>query len=262
MKYTKIVKNSTIALILLGLGNSNTMLVLAADGGVYKSNGSVEFIPNDDPVNPVDPENPDPEKPVKPIDPTDPEGPNPGTNGPLSIDYASSLDFGQNKITNKDQTYYANAQGFSEGELAGEYRGNYVQITDNRGTIGGWTLTLKQEGQLKSESAKQYKELSGAKISLTNSMAKSISEDVISPIVTDVNLDPTGASTVIMSAKEGSGAGTWVDLFGNAEEMTIDGKSVQKNKAVTLTIPGKTPKEAVKYTTKLTWTLTDVPSAV
>lgn len=258
MKYTKLVGKSTLALALLGLG-SPSVSVLAADGGTYQSNGSVEFVPNTDPVNPVDPEDPNPEKPVKPIDPTNPEGPNPGTNGPLSIDYASSLDFGQNKITNTDQTYYAKAQEFSEGHIAGEYRGNYVQITDNRGTIGGWTLTLKQEDQLKSETAKKYKELIGAQISLTNSVAETISENVVSPIVTDVKLDPAGASTVIMAANEGSGAGTWVDRFGNAEEMTVDGKNVQKNKAVTLTIPGKTPKEAVKYTTKLTWTLTDVP---
>ncbi|GAF13689.1 extracellular protein [Bacillus sp. JCM 19045] len=56
----------------------------------YRSNGSVEFVPNTDITPPVDPENPDPENPVTPIDPTDPEGPNPGTQGPLSIDYASS----------------------------------------------------------------------------------------------------------------------------------------------------------------------------
>lgn len=70
----------------------------------YRSNGLVEFIPNVDPTEPVDPENPDPEKPVKPIDPTDPEGPNPGTQGPLSIDYASSFDFG--KIVFRIKTKY------------------------------------------------------------------------------------------------------------------------------------------------------------
>lgn len=63
----------------------------------YKSNGAVTFEPNTDPVNPVDPTDPDEE--VDPVDPTDPEGPNPGTEGPLSIDYASSLDFGKNKNT-------------------------------------------------------------------------------------------------------------------------------------------------------------------
>lgn len=256
MKYAKIMKKSAVVLTVIGLG-APTFSALAEEGESYQSNGSVEFIANTDPVSPVDPENPDPEKPVTPIDPTDPTGTNPGTSGPLSIDYASSLDFGQNKITNKNETYYANAQTFAE--MKSEYRGNYVQVTDNRGTNSGWALNLKQEGQLTSETAKQYKELTGAQISLGASVASSISEGVLSPVVTNVQLDPEGANSVIMLAKEGSGAGTWVDYFGKAEEMTIDGKIVQKNKSVTLEIPGKTPKEAVKYTTKLTWSLTDVP---
>ena len=49
-------------------------------------------------TKPVDPVNPDTEKPVEPFDPTTPDTgnkPNEGTTGPLSIDYASSLDFGK-----------------------------------------------------------------------------------------------------------------------------------------------------------------------
>lgn len=258
MNKTTLLKQSMVAITLLGLGVSSTS-AFAADGGTYKSNGSIEFVPNNTITPPVDPENPDPtDPPVGPVDPTDPEGPDPGTNGPLSIDYASSLDFGQNKITNVDEVYYSEAQGFS-GSIAGQHRGNYVQVTDNRGTNGGWTLSLKQEGQLKSDSAKLYKELTGAQISINDSVAESIAEGVIAPKVTNLKLDPSGASSEIMSAAQGAGTGTWVDRFGKAEEMTIDGKKVQKNKAVTLSIPGKTPKEATKYTTKLTWTLTDVP---
>ncbi len=72
-----------------------TSQTFAEDGGSYTSNGIVEFTPSEEPTNLVDPT--DPTNPVDPIDPTDPEGPNPGTNGPLSIDYASSLDFGVQK---------------------------------------------------------------------------------------------------------------------------------------------------------------------
>lgn len=230
-----------------------------AEEAVYNSNGVVEFIPNDTPTEPVDPENPDPTNPVGPIDPTDPEGPNPGTPGPLSIDYASSLDFGQNKITTKDEVYYANAQGF-KGELEGQYRGNYVQITDNRGTFAGWTLTLKQEGQFTNNQAKKAKTLTGAQITFADSVAESNSTDE-KPTVIDQVLTPDGDAVTIMSAKDGVGAGTWVDRFGQAEEMTIDGKAVQKNKAITLSVPGSTAKEAVKYSTKLVWTLSDVPGA-
>lgn len=230
----------------------------AENGGIYNSNGTVEFIPDNTPTNPVDPENPDPTNPVNPIDPTDPTGPKPGTSGPLSIDYASSLDFGQNKITSKDEVYYANAQAFSDDTLKGEYRGNYVQISDKRGSFGGWTLSLKQDGQFANSQAKKAKSLTGAQIKLSDSVAESNSNDE-KPSVKDVALTPDGDSVVIMSAKDGVGAGTWVDRFGHAEEVAIEGKNTQKNKAVTLSIPGSTAKEAVKYSTKLVWTLSDVP---
>lgn len=237
----------------------SNLVAQAADGGVYGSKGIVEFEPGDEPTSPVDPENPDPQTPVIPSTP-DPEFPvNPGTPGPLSIDYASHLSFGHNKITNKDMIYYADAQGFSGGAIAGEYRGNYVQVTDKRGTLTGWTLTVKQDGQFSSESAKKAKELKGAEIRLTNSVAETVATDAELPTVVDAVLDPSGSEQLIMSAADGQGDLTWVDRFGEAEAMEVEGKVVQKNKAVTLSLPGATSKEAVKYTTSLIWTLTDTP---
>ncbi|PEK57851.1 WxL domain-containing protein [Bacillus wiedmannii] len=227
-------------------------------GATYQSNGVVEFIPNTDPTDPVDPNNPDPEIPVNPVDPTDPNGPNPGTNGPLSIDYASSLDFGINKITNKDMTYYAKAQELRSDE-GSTYVPNYVQISDNRGTNAGWTLTVKQEGQLSNDTT-QNKELTGSQIQFVDPTVASKSE-VTPPTPADViTLDPNGAESLVMSAKQSAGAGLWVDRWGTVEEMTGDqGEKVQKTKAISLNIPGKTPKDAVKYSTKLTWNLSDVP---
>lgn len=257
MSDRKLIKKICILFALTNVGVPN-VVVFGAEGGQYESTGKLEFIPGTDPTDPVDPENPDPTNPVKPIDPTDPQGPNPGTTGPLSIDYTSSLDFGKNKITNKDEIYYANAQEFSE-RLAGEFRGSYAQITDNRGTNGGWTLKLKQKTQFKSDTAIKYKELLGAKLSLSESTAVSKSVGVESPTVHNVTLNP-GSEVTIMSAGKGNGSGTWVSRFGKAEKMTIDGEIVQKNKAVTLEVPGNTPKEAVTYVTKLIWTLTDTPS--
>ncbi|MGH2245718.1 WxL domain-containing protein, partial [Enterococcus faecalis] len=76
---------------------------------VYDSEQSIVFTPSTDGTDPVNTENHDPEKPVRPVDPTNPDGPNPGTPRPLSIDYASSLDFDSNEISNKDQTYFGRA---------------------------------------------------------------------------------------------------------------------------------------------------------
>ena len=107
----------------------------AADGGEYDTNGVITFTPNNgttDPVDPVDPTNP-----VKPVDPTDPSGPKPGTAGPLSIDYASSLDFGSQKITSKDEIYKAKAQKYLDKDNVEKTGPNFVQVTDNRGTEKG-----------------------------------------------------------------------------------------------------------------------------
>lgn len=250
MKYLK-ASSITAALLLLTTG---TTTALAADGGEYKSNGVVEFVANPEPTSPIDPTNPDPNNPVKPVDPTNPNGPNPGTAGPLSIDFASSLDFGKNKITNKDETYFANAQELEDGRSVP----NYVQISDQRGSNAGWTLTVKQEGQL-SNDATQNKELTGAEIKLGSGQAVSNAEAMAEPTTSDITLDPSGAVSKVMTAKAGAGAGTWVDRFGTVETVDVNGESLQKNKAVTLTVPGKTPKDAVKYKTELTWTLSDVP---
>lgn len=250
MKYLK-ASSITAALLLFTTG---TTTALAADGGDYKSNGVVEFVSSPEPTNPVDPTNPDPNNSVRPVDPTNPNGPNPGTAGPLSIDFASSLDFGKNKITNKDETYFANPQKLDDGRNVP----NYVQISDQRGTNAGWTLTVKQEGQL-SNDATMNKVLTGAQIKLVSGKAVSNAEGMAEPTTADIALDPSGAASKVMAAKAGAGAGTWVDRFGTVETVDVNGESLEKNKAVTLTVPGKTPKDAVKYKTELTWTLSDIP---
>ena len=43
-------------------------------------------------------------------------------------------------------------------------------------------------------------------------------------------------------------------------ETPEENETVAVNKAVTLSVPGATPKDAVKYSTKLTWILSDIPT--
>lgn len=261
----KLIKyGTTAAMVLASIAATGVQAFAAEDDYVrtYQSGGIVEFVPDEDPTDPVDPVDPDPNKPVNPWDPTTPDHkPNPGTDGPLSIDFASSIDFGKNKITNKDETYYANPQYLWNEDLSdfdeSTARPNYVQITDKRGNNGGWTLTVKQEGQFKNETTLN-KELTGSQISFTQGEAASTVEHVIAPKAFDMALTPNTV-TKVMTADKGAGAGTWVDRFGKVEEMDVDGKTVKKNKAITLSVPGTTAKDAVKYDTKLTWTLTDVP---
>lgn len=244
---------------LLLVGFSPTA-VLAADGGVYHSNGSVEFVSSGDPTEPVDPTDP-----TQPVDPTDPH--EPGTAGPLSIDFASNLNFGKQKITSKNVTYLAAAQQFKKLDAAGkptgdpEYGPNYVQVTDNRGTESGWTLTVTQGGLFTSTDVPDHK-LEGAAITLKNAHVVSAAE---SPKPTasanDVTLVPDVAAPVMMAAVK-HGAGTYLNDWGSAadlEDVTENGETIKKNTSIELSVPGSSTKYAEKYSTQLNWTLSDVP---
>lgn len=260
MKLTNIITLSAIAVLSLTVG---TTLVTAAPVNNYDSNGAVEFTPNLDPTSPVDPLDPDPENPVTPIDPTKPDGkPTDGTQGPLSIDFASSLDFGLNKISNKDQTYYARAQKFSGGTTD---KPNYVQVSDNRGSNAGWNLTVKQVGQFTATTPTVNDVLKNAAITLTSPTVKSNSTAEAPTANDTIELVPDGPAVLVMSAAVETGAGTWDNSWGTVEEVTekdADNNDVKANvtKAVTLFVPGSTLKDAVKYQTKLTWELADVPA--
>lgn len=240
----------------------------AEDEGDYtrniKSNGIIQFTPDTNPTDPVDPNDPDPANPIKPWDPFTPNHEAvPGTAGPLSLDFASSLNFGNNKITNKDTIYYAEPQFLWNDDKSdfnpSSARPNYVQVTDKRGTNSGWTLTLQQQGQFKNEQTLN-KELTGAALSFVNGKATSIIKDVAKPKTFDIiDLIP-GETVNVMAAEKDAGAGTWVNYFGEIETIEVEGEMVQKNKAISLFVPGTTAKDAVKYETELLWTLTDAPA--
>ncbi|MDA3973160.1 WxL domain-containing protein [Enterococcus thailandicus] len=253
---------SAIFLLALSYLAANANVYAGETEANYESNGLVEFIPNTDPTDPVDPT--DPTDPVVPVDPTDPTGPKPGTDGPLSIDYASSFDFGLNKITNKDETYYARAQQYKAGTAKGA-TANYVQVSDNRGNNAGWTLKVKQNGQLTATTETLNKILTGSAITLTAPLVNSNSTATVYPVANPtVSLNPDGSEVLVMSASVNTGGGTYTDSWGTVETVTEkdkDGNEVEAEvtKAVSLTVPGSTPKDAVKYSTTLTWNLTDVP---
>ncbi|WP_413524393.1 WxL domain-containing protein [Carnobacterium divergens] len=246
MKMTKLMATTVVLASTLVLGN----VVASAEAGTlpatYETDTTVKFSPSDEITPPVDPL--DPEKPTTPVDPEDPDKPiNPGTNGPLSIDFASPLYFGENKIVTSDKDYFAEAQPLSDGTT----RPNFVQVTDNRGGEQGWTLQVKQNGQFKSKTSNR--ELTGAQISFANGqVATATDSKVPSIIATEFTLvaDGTGAAQNVMTAKAGEGAGTHIYRSGD---------DAAKATSVKLAVPGKLTKLAETYTTTLTYTLTDVP---
>ncbi|ALS01361.1 hypothetical protein ATZ33_08270 [Enterococcus silesiacus] len=245
----------------LVIGGITTVLLLdsktiSAQEVDYSSNGLVEFTPNNNPTDPVNPNNPDPNKPVKPTDPITKLPTKKGTSGPLSIDFASSLDFGKQEITSKEMTYYANPQTYGDSK---DKTANYIQVTDNRGSATGWKLAVKQNTQFQTtDNAK--KELTGAKLTINNTVADSIAKTKINTPKTEtvITLIPTEAS-LIMTASKGQGMGTWVGRFGALQTLKENDQENVKNIDVQLTVPGATEKSSARYQTTLNWSLSDTP---
>ncbi|MDT1957069.1 WxL domain-containing protein [Carnobacterium divergens] len=243
----KIMTLSAATLLALTIGGN---VVSAATAGTYKSNAKVTFEQDTSVTPPTDPTNPGSE-----VTPTNPDGtdPNPGTAGPLSIDFASSFGFDKQKITTKDEVYNAKAQMLSDGTL----RPNYLQVTDKRGGAKGWTIQVKQETQLTSATSKN--KLDGALISIANGEAVSASTSKVPSVLNatgqklnlSINADGEGVSQEIMAAKANEGAGTWVYRFGD---------NTTKDTSVTLSVPGSTTKYAEEYAAEVTWTLADIPT--
>lgn len=256
---------------LLGTSAIGGTAVAKADEvkGSYDANAVINFIPNNEPTLPVDPEEPGGGG-VTPIDPIDPTAPiEPGTAGPLSIDFASSLNFGTQKISSTNETYYAYSQQVTNEQGVTSNKPNYVQVTDNRGTAAGWTLSVKQVGDLTTTDNVKNKTLPGAAITLDGMTATSTTTDTLKPTVTDsVTLVPNSAE-VVTTAPVNGGEGTWVTRFGSSQTLfddtaalSDDGtttETINKNKNVSLVVPGAIAKSAANYQAVLTWSLSDVP---
>lgn len=223
--------------------------------------------------DPVDPENP-----WKPVDP----GPGPSTDGLLRFDFAPTLNFGSNKITQTNRNFYVNAQLFHDGPAA---RGNFLQITDSRPENSGWTLQVRQEYQFKNDIIQEdnEKELKGAVLSFDKAWANSAYTQEKSPqIMKDIiQLNAQGTTFPVASAEQGQGKGTWLISFGasadnsqgqpttlfprvdeNNQPITdgnFENQQVFGNKAIFLSVPDGAKIHPVQYQTELTWILAELP---
>lgn len=260
---------TTIRFVLFFLLLFVTMACSVEQSLATTGKGIIQYQSADWSTPPVDPENPGQE--------VDPEGEIIKTNGPLRLDFVPSLSFGRQRISEDDQLYFANAQQFKDETPA---RANYLQVTDNRGTLSGWELYVRQEKQFSNENAK-HSELAGALLSFDNQWANSISDKHHAPtIVKDaITIDEMGTSYPIAIAKQGKGSGTWTISFGasaqeneqpttlfpsvkvNGEpdtDVAVSNKPRYTNKAISLFVPGRTIKDPVKYTTVLTWVIAEL----
>lgn len=177
---------------------------------------------------------------VDPVDPTNPNKPNPevpgtGNTGPLTIDHASSIEFGEQEIKEKEAVYNAKTEH------------PYVQVTDRRATGAGWTLKASID-EFNSEDKK--KTLKGAELSLKNGTIKSTSGNVSEkPKGYDVNLNKD--LQVVMQAGTDQGMGTWVDAFSGTKD---------NNANVQLKVPAGSARAKQNYSSVIRWELTDAPA--
>jgi len=243
MKFTQVTKSAALAAVLLAGATLPALAMTAAPGNLtpVTTTGTVRFTASTDIISPVDPTNPGEEV-------TIPGFPTPGTNGPLSIDWASSFDFGSVPITSAAIETFAAPQVVVSATGVQSEVPNFVQVSDLRGTLAGWTLSVQQSAQF---ATSDDDVLTGAGISLLNLQHASTSTDALT-IAGNTTLVP-GTSVNVMSAAAGYGAGTHVLRFG---DQTTRAASVR------LDIPANTPILAATYTTDLVWSLASVPGNV
>lgn len=246
MKLSKSVLTGLIATGSLVLFSST---VLAGENGSsVKSNVDIEYITNTDTTDPKDPTDPD-NKPK-------PNPDNPGTDeeGPLSIDYVTNIKFGQQKPSGNDVSYFATLDKVINQDDSEKPVPAYVQVTDNRGSNAGWSLSVKQDEQFKNASNKK---LGKAELRLHNGTPNSANSADMAPVAektVTLKLDSAGngINSKVMAAANGKGAGTWTNMFGKDVEEAVS--------SVELFVPGGTQIEKGAYSTTLTWTLSADPA--
>lgn len=235
-------KLTVVAMITLLSGSAlmSTYSASAAVGDSTTSKNSVNFVAGgsegEEPIGPLDPTNPDNPNPNTPIDPMDPDNPGTGHVGPLTINYASNIKFGEQKISGKDITYNGlNADPF-------------IQVTDIRGTGAGWNLSAKSTGFANSDGKKVLK---GAELSFKGGQVKAGSKNNISaaPVASSIVFN-NAASQPVMNAKKEAGKGTWLNVWSGTD---------QSNENVQLKVLAGTAEADTEYTSTITWELADAP---
>ncbi|MBQ0137745.1 MAG: WxL domain-containing protein [Kurthia sp.] len=216
-----------------------------------QTNGTITLEASTEREHPVYPLQPNPEKPVIPDTGGDSK---PGTTGPLSIDYISDFQFGNQYISTKNQTYYALPQKYNSGEKP---TANYVQITDKRGTSAGWRLTVEQKTAFLASSAQSYNsEIKGAELRIFANEGVILSNGSSKkPTGRNVKLTGAGSSESLVAAEQGKGEGLWTITLGNLEEKN----SILVNSGVMLEIPGSSQVDVDEYKCNLIWKLENVP---
>ncbi|WP_314066128.1 WxL domain-containing protein [uncultured Vagococcus sp.] len=183
---------------------------------------------------------------------------NPGQKNPLRISLVSAFDFGTIKMSGNTETYKAALPTPNFVEGGKQARPNFVQVTDNRGSLEGWNLTAKIAKQF----TNGVSTLDASTITLSNAWAEPAATDnaEFAPTVptSSVVLEHGDAKTIATAATD-KGMGTWNILYGTLNQADKSQKGDAAN-SVELTIPGKVKKTVGAYQAEVLWTLTNTPT--
>lgn len=225
------------------------------------TNGQITFTPNNDAPNvELDPDGPEVE--IPPV-----VGPDGENNGPLTIAYVPTMNFGSQIISSSDKHYNMVAERQQKAGTTGDTNKvpyvSFVQVQDTRGTNEGWKLSVS----LSEFEAKDTKNnvLKGAQIKLFDPQLRySVNDAEQEPTIhaNGLELIPNNDAVPIMTAAAKKGGGTSTATWGNQvalDKQVEAGAAVVENAAIQLFVPGTTAKDAVTYRSTLTWKLEQTP---
>jgi len=259
----KIIASSLLSVMAL---TTVSGVVLAADPSTT-SKGSVGFSEASKDPKPFDPS--DPNVPPKEVE-ENPNGSGKGTTGLLRFDRVPNFNFKDIQVGSVEQTANVLEEEYTiKGSSPAEkfYSAPTVEITDVRGTGAGWTAFVKTDGKLVSETSGRP-DITGYTLKLNKGAATSYSG--VTTAVPEVSLGITLNETpqVLARAAKGTGTASWGISYydpatgeqGKPKKNTTG--TATDSDAITLSVPqGATMHVGEKYTTTLTWYLSDDPSA-
>jgi hypothetical protein len=157
--------------------------------------------------------------------------------GSLTLDVVPTVDFGEQTIVAEEVTYQS------------ETTDPYVQVTDNRGTGTGWSVSAVMSPFTAGEEGEET--LPGALLTFSGGVVGSESNSADPVANSSIELHPGGDSTNVVTAEENQGLGLWVTSWSPTEESGL-------NDNVTLNIPPGSATTGT-HTAAITWTLTSAP---
>jgi hypothetical protein len=271
----KFLKVGMIYLLLLigflGVGS------VRADTKTQTTQAQAGFLAGSGPVFPLDPQNPDVSQPIAPNNPdATPWDSQTGTatvdQAGLSLDFASSLSFGTHVVQGNTAIYFSCPQSYDNNT---QYTANFVQVSDQRGSLAGWALSVTQVSQFHLNgvvadevSANGGDYLTGAQMTFTSGRLNTTNDltnpnyATIVPGYNNIGSVNTGEislipmqQTLLISARASQGMGTWLLSFGQPTDYASD----NSKSPISLVVPAGVAIPGQVYTSTLQWTLSDAP---